>query len=220
MLNKQTGKVVFFGDSNWNLALNMMIGIQTAVKSSLLAEQSMVQLGGDWDKKYHFELLPRRFGGTSSAKVCKFVDYAPITFKHIRKLFGINEHHYLKSLGPDRLLASLVLGEIESMTSMISQGKSGAMFYTSSDGQYMIKSVHKREFKYLLEILRDYFYYLHSNSNSLLARYFGMHQIRDKKKHGSQRHYFVIMANVFNIDERIVEKYDIKGSQRGRYVPP
>jgi len=47
MLNKQTGKVVFFGDSNWNLALNMMIGIQTAVKSSLLAEQSMVQLGGD-----------------------------------------------------------------------------------------------------------------------------------------------------------------------------
>lgn len=90
MINKQTGKVVFFGDSNWNLALNMMIGIQMAVKSVLLVDASLSQFEGDWDKKYHFELLPRRFGSSNTAKVCKFVDYAPITFKHIRKLFGIN----------------------------------------------------------------------------------------------------------------------------------
>jgi len=47
-----------------------------------------------------------------------------------------------------------------------------------------------------------------------------MHQIREKKKHSSQRHYFVIMANAFNIDEQIVEKYDLKGSEWNRFVPP
>jgi len=104
----------------------------------------MIQPEGDWNKKYYFELLPRRFGGNITAKICRFVDYAPITFHKIRSLFGINEFNYLKSLGPDRLLASLVLGEISSLTSMISQGKSGSVFYTSSDGQYMIKSVPKR----------------------------------------------------------------------------
>lgn len=211
--------MVFFGDSNWNLALNMMLGIQTAVKSALLTEKIMLQDGGDWDKKYYFSLLPRRFGAVNSAKICRFVDYAPLTFRKIRKLFGINESLYLKSLGPDRLLASLVQGDIESMTSMISQGKSGAVFYTSSDGQYMIKSVHKREFKFMLGLLRDYFYYLHSNPTTLLSRFFGMHQIQERTKRGNHRHYFVIMANAFNVEERIVERYDLKGSERGRYVP-
>lgn len=27
------GKMIFFGDDNWNLVLNMMIGIQMAVRS-------------------------------------------------------------------------------------------------------------------------------------------------------------------------------------------
>lgn len=27
------GKMVFFGDTNWNLVLNMMLGIQMAVRS-------------------------------------------------------------------------------------------------------------------------------------------------------------------------------------------
>ncbi len=49
----------------------------------------------------------------------------------------------MKSLGPDRLLASLVMGEMSSMTSMISQGRSGAIFYTSSDGEYIIKTITK-----------------------------------------------------------------------------
>jgi 1-phosphatidylinositol-4-phosphate 5-kinase len=146
IVNRQTGKVVFFGDSNWNLVLNMMIGIQTAVKSSLMTYQFELNIVDDCDKKYYFELIPRRFGAQNSTKICKFVDYAPLTFKRIRQHFGINETMYLKSLGPDRLLASIVLGEISSMTSMISQGKSGAVFYTSSDGQYMLKSIPKHEF--------------------------------------------------------------------------
>lgn len=60
--------------------------------------------------------------------------------------------------------------------------------------------------------MRDYFYYLRCYPDTLLSRFFGMHQIREKKKCGDNRYYFVIMANAFNIEERIVEKYDIKGS--------
>lgn len=32
-LKKTPGKMVFFGDTNWNLVLNMMVGIQMAVRS-------------------------------------------------------------------------------------------------------------------------------------------------------------------------------------------
>ena len=32
-IKKTEGTMVFFGDDNWNLILNMMIGIQMAVKS-------------------------------------------------------------------------------------------------------------------------------------------------------------------------------------------
>ena len=43
-----------------------------------------------------------------------------------------------------------------------------------------------------------------------------MHKV---KYEGKKRIYFVIMANVFNTDRDIHQRFDLKGSTKGRLVP-
>ena len=73
-----------------------------------------------------------------------FTDYAPNTFNHIRQLFKIDNEDYIGSIGPNRLMASLMMGEVSSMTSLTSQGKSGSFFYYTADGKYMLKTIQRR----------------------------------------------------------------------------
>lgn len=52
----------------------------------------------------------------------------------------------------------------------------------------------------------------------MITKFFGLHKLIEKDEKGDEitRSYFVIMANVFNTREKIVERYDIKGSWYGR----
>ena len=103
--------MVFFGDENWNLVLNMMIGIQMAVRSVRGYQEMIYEEPKDFNLKYYFELVPRRFGNVKgSSQICSFTDYAPQTFNHIRKTFNIDNEEYINSIGPNKLMASLMLG--------------------------------------------------------------------------------------------------------------
>ena len=66
--------------------------------------------------------------------------------------------------------------------------------------------------------MKDYYYHLKKNKNTLITKFYGLHKLIEKneKKEEISRSYFVIMANVFNTNEKIVERYDIKGSWHGR----
>lgn len=55
--------MLFIGDANWNLILNMMIGLQMAVRSVKSYEDMLTEEPMDFGLKYYFELVPRRFGG-------------------------------------------------------------------------------------------------------------------------------------------------------------
>ena len=95
--------------------------------------------------KYCFELIPRKFGDDNhNETVYSFTDYAPNTFNHIRKIFKIDNEEYINSIGPNKLMASLMMGEVSSMTSLTSQGKSGSFFYYTADGKYTLKTIHQR----------------------------------------------------------------------------
>ena len=50
---------VSFGDENFNLVLNMMIGIRMAVKSIFMSNDYVLS-NKDFKLKYYFELIPRR----------------------------------------------------------------------------------------------------------------------------------------------------------------
>ena len=60
--NKTEGDMVFFGDDNWNLVLNMMIGIQMAVTSVRGYQEMIYDEPKDFNLKYYFELASRKFG--------------------------------------------------------------------------------------------------------------------------------------------------------------
>ena len=84
----------------------------------------------------------------------------------------------------------------------------------------MLKTIQHREYKLLRSILRDYYHYLKDNPNSLLIKFFGLHRLQFQsdlaKEDESGKIYFVIMGNVFNVKDKIYERYDIKGSTVGR----
>jgi 1-phosphatidylinositol-4-phosphate 5-kinase len=193
--------MVFLGDDNWNLVLNMMIGIQMAVRSVKGFQEMIYEEPKDFGLKYYFELVPRRFGNEEyKSTIYSFTDYAPNTFNHIRKLFKIDNEDYIGSIGPNRLMASLMMGEVSSMTSLTSQGKSGSFFYYTADSKYMLKTMSYREYKFLRSILEDYYYYLKQNPDTMITRFYGLHKLIEKNEKGDEicRSYFVIMANVFN----------------------
>ena len=212
------GNYVLFGHQNWNLVLNMMLGIQMAVKSVVEKEGDLSNK--DFNIKYIFELVPKRTSETKvSYKICTFFDYAPAIFYELRRLYGIRNEDYLRSIGPETMLGNLIKGNLTSLSELTSTGKSGSFFYYSSDGKYTLKTISKDEFHFLREILKNYYTHLINNPQSLIIKFFGLHKIRFMKKNGSrEKVYFIIMANVFHTFKEIHVRYDLKGSTKGRYT--
>jgi len=209
---------VSFGHQNWNLVLNMMLGIQLAVKSVI--EKADNVTNKDFEVKFIFELVPKRTNETKdSVKICTFFDYAQNVFYEIRRLFGIKNEDYLRSIGPEAMLSNLIKGNLSSLTELTSTGKSGSFFYYSADGKYTLKTISREEFHFLRKILKNYYTHIIDNPHTLIIKFFGLHKIRFLKKKGKkEKVYFVIMANVFHTFKEIHVRYDLKGSTVGRYT--
>ena len=206
---------VSFGHQHWNLVLNMMLGIQMAVKSTLETQQPLNKR--DFALKYVFELVPRRTNDENVGyKICRFFDYAPAVFNEIRKMYGIKNDDYLRSIGPEPMLNNLIRGNLKSLAELTSAGKSGSFFYYSADGKYTMKTVSREEFHFLKNILRNYYNHLVHNTNSLIIKFFGCHKLRFVKGESRKNTYFVIMSNIFNTIKEIHTRYDLKGSTHGR----
>uniref|UniRef100_K3WWS8 PIPK domain-containing protein n=1 Tax=Globisporangium ultimum (strain ATCC 200006 / CBS 805.95 / DAOM BR144) TaxID=431595 RepID=K3WWS8_GLOUD len=137
--------------------------------------------------------------GKKTSIALNFRDCAPKVFHHIRELFHIDEQFYMDSFDPAKILSEHG-----------SEGKSGNIFYFTSNKQFMVKSVPKDEFDTLCAILPHYHRYLLSNPETMLCRYFGCHSI--SLPVGKRRMYFVVMQNLFNDNGPIFQRFDLKGN--------
>lgn len=126
----------------------------------------------------------------------KFKDYSPWVFRHMRDLAGISTSNYLKSL-----TEKYVLSEI------YSPGKSGSLFYYSSDHEYIIKTIKESDSLQLRRILPYYYKHLSKYKNSLLVRFYGLHRLTMPK---ATRLYFVVMANILPTTIPLSEIFDLK----------
>lgn len=103
---------------------------------------------------------------------------------------------------------------------LFSSGKSGSFFYYTQDGNFMLKTIRRDEFKLMKRILKQYYDHLtKDNVDTLISRIFGLHKIVFRRKHTyktEKKIYFCIMNNVFNTHNKIDKRYDLKGSTRGR----
>jgi len=135
------GMAVHFGHEKWNMVLSMMIGIRMSVGRSN-HEVLRDLLPVDFVMKEKFTIHPsltNLLDQTTSKRVTmtRFIDYSPMVFQSIRRSFGIQNDEYLRSVGPERLLGNMVLGNLASLSELTSEGKSGAFFYYTADGKYI-----------------------------------------------------------------------------------
>lgn len=124
-----------------------------------------------------------------------FTDYAPRIFHNIREVCGIDNDMYEQSFA-------------ETLLERASEGKSGMLFYFTSDRKYLVKTMTKREHSFLLKILPLYHQYILKQPNSLLCRFLGCHSMQLPV--GWNKMFFVVMENAFS-NGPIDERYDLKG---------
>jgi len=230
LLGPAKGLGVHFGHESWNMVLCMMIGIRMSVSRCLHEMQRNLQ-PVDFIMKEKFTINSRLAMVPYSDEkktITRFVDFAPLVFQKIRSSFGINEDDYLHSSGPEQLLGNMVLGNLSSFSELSSEGKSGAFFYYTADGKYMMKTVTRKEFTLLHGMLKQYYDHITQNPETMVVRFLGLHCLRvQSKRTGMSRLlpeekkelYFVVMANMFNTSCEIHRRYDLKGSWVGRVTP-
>jgi 1-phosphatidylinositol-4-phosphate 5-kinase len=71
-------------------------------------------------------------------------------------MFGISNEKYIKSIGIDTL-RNTFFDKLSLMLSENSSGKSGSFFFHTSDGKYMVKTIHPSEFDILRSTLYSYY---------------------------------------------------------------
>jgi 1-phosphatidylinositol-4-phosphate 5-kinase len=210
VIRKKTLQLIRWGDNDWNLIMNMMIGIQKSM-NSLPTELPPEIATNEFLSKSTHRLLHER-----GDKVrYKFNDYASIIFQRLRNHFGITAEEYINSLGVEKIVNSLMANEFSSLAGQCSSGKSGSFFFYSDDGRFMLKTITQSEYEFFRKILPDYCFHMLKNPSSLLARFYGLHKIQ-----GESSVYFVIMGNLFKTKLEIHRKYDLKGSKYGRKTDP
>jgi len=91
-----------------------MLGIERAVKSTA----ATIDLAPTLENDDFTEVCQHNLASvkttnlkTRLSKASKFVDYAPNVFEHIRQHYGIRAHQYIKSLGVENMLNSLLMSD-------------------------------------------------------------------------------------------------------------
>jgi 1-phosphatidylinositol-4-phosphate 5-kinase len=101
---------------------------------------------------------------------------------------------------------------------LCSTGSSGSLLYYTRDGEFIVKTISKKEYKFLKIMLGDYFFYLKENPLSFLPKLLGCYVLKRKYRKKKTNIYFIVMSNVFATAYRIDLRFDLKGSTIGRKV--
>ncbi|TKY73763.1 Phosphatidylinositol 4-phosphate 5-kinase 2 [Spatholobus suberectus] len=201
---KKPGHTVSKGHKNYDLMLNLQLGIRYSVgkHASVLRELRP----GDFDPKEKFwtRFPPEgsKFTPPHQSVDFRWKDYCPVVFRHLRELFGIDPAEYM-----------LAICGNDTLREMSSPGKSGSFFYLTQDGRFIIKTLKKSEVKVLIRMLPSYYQHVCQYKNSLVTKFLGVHCV---KPIGGQKTRFIVMGNVFCSEYRIHKRFDLKGSSHGR----
>lgn len=183
--SKSTGKIgstkrqVFFNDKKWNIVTSLITGIYKSI-NLISNDNKFVPSKLDFTICNKIELeavLERKF------KKCKFKDYAPNVFEAIRNTNGISNESYVESIGYHTFQKAF-LNKLSLMLKENSSGKSGSFFFHTADMKYMIKTIKKSEFFVLKDMLPEYYNYIIDNPDTLITKYYGLHQLKCYSKTG------------------------------------
>ncbi|GAB2221653.1 hypothetical protein Droror1_Dr00012838 [Drosera rotundifolia] len=206
-LGKKPGEIITKGHKNYELMLNLQLGIRHAVgRQAPPTSLDLKPSAFDPREKFWTKFPPEGSKHTPphSSYEFKWKDYCPLVFRALRKLFKVDAADYMLSICGN-----------EALRELSSPGKSGSFFYLSSDDRYMIKTMKKAEVKVLLRMLSPYYQHVRAYDNALVTKFFGLHCV---KLTGSiqKKVRFIIMGNLFCTNYTIHRRFDLKGSSLGR----
>ncbi|KAL2342185.1 hypothetical protein Fmac_010125 [Flemingia macrophylla] len=197
----------FKGRRSYYLKLNLQLGIRYTVGKITPVPAREVR-SSDFGDRARIRMYFPRAGSKLTPPHCSinfyWKDYCPMVFRNLREMFKLDAAEYMMSICGDSGLRELS-----------SPGKSGSIFYLSKDDRFVIKTVNKSELKVLLNMLPKYYRHVGDHENTLITKFFGLHQI---KLRGGKKVRFVVMGNVFCTELQIHRRYDLKGSSQGRYT--
>ncbi|XP_017228165.1 phosphatidylinositol 4-phosphate 5-kinase 6 isoform X2 [Daucus carota subsp. sativus] len=201
---KRQGHTIHKGHKNYELMLNLQLGIRHSVgRPAPAISLELKPTAFDTNEKIWTKFPTKGSKHTPPHQSCdfKWKDYCPLVF---RKLFKVDPADYMLSIcGSDAL------------RELSSPGKSGSFFYLTNDDKYMIKTMKKAEVKVLKRMLPAYYSHVQAFENTLLTSFFGLHCV--KLTGTTQRKVrFVIMGNLFCTEVPIHRRFDLKGSSHGR----
>lgn len=107
------------------------------------------------------------------------------------------------------------MGDLRGLAELVSEGKSGSLFFWSHCGRFMVKTIHPDESESLQQMLHAYKDYVTGHTDTLLTKYLGLYSLDVPTSAGSRgttTHHLVVMANVFNTPLTISERFDLKGT--------
>uniref|UniRef100_A0A803M598 1-phosphatidylinositol-4-phosphate 5-kinase n=1 Tax=Chenopodium quinoa TaxID=63459 RepID=A0A803M598_CHEQI len=201
---KKPGQTISKGHKNYDLMLNLQLGIRHSVGKHASILRDLKTSDFDPKEKFWTRFPPEGTKLTPTHKSTEFrwKDYCPMVFRHLRELFQIDPADYM-----------LAICGNDALRELSSPGKSGSFFYLTQDDRYMIKTVKKSEVKVLLRMLPSYYQHVCRYENSLVTRFYGVHCV---KPAGGPKTRFIVMGNLFCSEYRIHRRFDLKGSRHGR----
>nr|XP_043623541.1 phosphatidylinositol 4-phosphate 5-kinase 8-like isoform X2 [Erigeron canadensis] len=196
---------IFEGHKSYYLMLNLQLGIRYTVgkitpvpmrevRSSDFGERARIRM---YFPRKGSQFTPPHYSIDFSWK-----DYCPMVFRNLREMFKLDAAEYMMSICGD-----------DGLRELSSPGKSGSIFYLSHDDSFVIKTLRKSELKVLLKMLPSYYDHVKKYDNTLITKFFGLHEITLR---GGKKVRFIVMGNMFKTELRIHRRYDLKGSCQGR----
>ena len=210
-------KIIRASDQSFKLLLNMIMGIQIAVQS---IPNFHIKNNEDLNKyltNMLYSIQTINFGKRKEA-VFILKEFAGIIFNNIRLYLGYDKEDFISSISPQDFITELMISNQTIFEELCSTGKSGSLFYYTRDGKFIVKTIKKDEYKFIKQILPEYFQHLKTYPLSLLPKFLGCYVLTRKIKKKRDKIYFIVMINVFATSRHIHIRYDLKGSRIGRRV--
>ena len=210
-------KIIGASEKSFEILFNIIMGIQIAVQAipnfrikqrdelgkyltEMLYSIQSIYLGNENEESY----LLKEFGG--------------VIFNNIRIYLGINKDDFIKSISPQDFITELMISSQTIFEELCSTGSSGSLLYYTRDGEFIVKTISKKEYKFLKIILGEYFFYIKDNPLSFLPKLLGCYVLKRKYKKKLTNIYCIVMTNVFATSLHIDLRFDLKGSTIGRNV--
>ncbi|KAM0044099.1 putative 1-phosphatidylinositol-4-phosphate 5-kinase [Helianthus debilis subsp. tardiflorus] len=201
---KKPGQMISKGHKNYDLMLNLQLGIRYSVGKHASVIRDLKTTDFDPKEKFwtRFPSEGSKVTPPHQSGEFRWKDYCPIVFRHLRELFQVDPADYM-----------LAICGNDALRELSSPGKSGSFFYLTQDDRFMIKTVKKSEVKVLIKMLPSYHQHVCRYENSLVTKFFGVHCV---KPVGGIKTRFIVIGNLFCSEYRIHRRFDLKGSSHGR----